>query len=285
VDEIISRDFEEYPHFFEVKLQEFDGPVDLLLHLVKSRELPIEKVSLAAVTEQYLACISRVKSFDLEIAGEYLVIAATLLSIKSSLLLGAPVQLIEDESGNLINPHDELLARLREAAIYKEGARILSEAPQLDRDVFAASRGHLRAVPATVRFVDHDPMLLGKAFYRILQEAEGLDIRTYEVTLDSVSIVDRMMRVMERVADAKAGVSFRSLIPDIRDRSEIVGVFVALLELCKRQAIRVRQADASEEILIFASGTQVQASEMVSEFDTEESYDADSDFQDLTANS
>ncbi|RIL11386.1 MAG: segregation/condensation protein A, partial [Proteobacteria bacterium] len=104
-----------YAHFFEVKLDVFDGPIDLLLHLVKQNELPIEKVSLAKVASQYLECLEKMRYFDLDVAGEYLVIAATLVSIKSSILLNQPVELVEDEEGNLVDPHEELLNRLREA--------------------------------------------------------------------------------------------------------------------------------------------------------------------------
>ena len=82
-----SETFEEYSHFFTVEIDQFNGPIDLLLHLVKQNELPVEKISLARVTSQYMHCIERMGKIDLEIAGEYLVIAATLLSIKSSILL------------------------------------------------------------------------------------------------------------------------------------------------------------------------------------------------------
>ena len=150
---------QEYTHFFEVELELFNGPIDLLLHLVKSNELPIEKISLAQVTEQYLHVIRNVEQFDLEIAGEYLVIAATLLSIKSSYLLNEPVQLVEDADGNLIDPHEELLYRLREAQVYKEGAEMLGGLDLLGVHVFsppsrlkhikAQNRNFCRSQPVT----------------------------------------------------------------------------------------------------------------------------------------
>ncbi len=90
-------EFEEYPHFFEVQVDLFKGPIDLLLHLVKQKELPLEEISLAEVADQYMHCLEQMRRFDLEIAGEYLVIAATLLSIKSSHLLNEPVELVEDD--------------------------------------------------------------------------------------------------------------------------------------------------------------------------------------------
>jgi segregation and condensation protein A len=89
-----------YSRFFEVKLELFDGPLDLLLHLVKKKELPIEKVSLSEVTGQYLECIKSLRYYDVEVAAEYLVIAATLLSVKASVLLNEPVELVPDENGD-----------------------------------------------------------------------------------------------------------------------------------------------------------------------------------------
>ena len=230
-----SGSFEEYSHFFQVKLDIFDGPIDLLLHLVKQNELPLEKVSLAQVAQQYLGCIEMMRQYDLEIAGEYLVIAATLLSIKSSLMLNEPVSLITDADGNLVNPHDELLRRLREAEVYKEGAFKLSSQKLLGVDVFSAP-GSLDGVPEPpVRYLDHDPMLLGKAFRKLLLKA-GEEPKFF-ITVDPVSIVERMMSVLDKLKQAQGPVRFESLIPDLTSRMSIIGTLIALLELCKRQAI------------------------------------------------
>ncbi len=261
--------YEEYPHFFQVKLDLFDGPIDLLLHLVKENELEITRVSLAEVTNQYLACLEQMRRFDLEIAGEYLVIAATLLSAKSSLLLEEPVELIEDDFGNLVDPHEELLRRLREAEIYKEGARMLDDSGMLGRDVFAppGMLGEFAAPP--VEYHEHDPFLLGKAFQKLLNELEGAEARIYTVTLESVSIVERMMGVLDTLRKHSGPVVFYKLIPDLTSRGSIIGTFVALLELCKRQAICVQQVNSFEEIQIALSGTEFDSIGLVSEFDQE----------------
>jgi segregation and condensation protein A len=129
---------EQFSRFFEVKLELFDGPLDLLLHLVKKRELPIEKVSLSEVTGQYLECIKNLRYYDVEVAAEYLVIAATLLSVKASVLLNDPVELVVDESGSLVDPHEELLRRLRELEAFRAAAGDLANRPMLGCDVFAA---------------------------------------------------------------------------------------------------------------------------------------------------
>jgi segregation and condensation protein A len=264
-------DNSEYSHFFEVQLDVFNGPIDLLLHLVKKNELSIEKVSLARVAEQYLQCLEIVRQFDLDIAGEYLVIAATLVSIKSSVLLNQPVELVEDEEGNLVDPHEELLNRLREAAIYKDGAYVLSRKPWLGFDVFQ-SAGTLDGVDAPpVRYKPHDAMLLGMAFRRVLEKAGKQDL--YTIALEHVSVVERMMELLERLKNHGRAISFEELIKDAVNRISIIGSFVALLELCKRQVILVRQDEHDSEIVIaLASGDAAEAAfetGIVSEFDAE----------------
>lgn len=257
---------EEYAHFFEVRLDLFDGPIDLLLHLVKQRELPIEKLSLAAVTEQYLRCIEQARHFDLEVAGEYLVIAATLLSIKSSILLDEPVELIEDEEGNLLDPHEELLRRLREAEVYKHGAFMLSCRKLLNVDVFPTP-SHLSSVePPPVEYKQHDAMLLARAFKKVLERAPE-EVRI-TIMIDSVSIVERMMSVVNELKRSTGPLPFERLIPDLTSRSSVIASFLAILELCKRQAVRVRQEGVFERIVIaLASEGEVDFSGVASEFD------------------
>lgn len=260
-----AQEVDEYSHFFEVRLELFDGPIDLLLHLVKQRELPIEMVSLAQVTEQYLQCIERARAFDLDVAGEYLVIAATLLSIKASVLLNDPVELIEDDEGNLVDPHQELLRRLREAEIYREGARFLGDMKILGIDVFAPPSLVDRVEPLPAKLKPHDPYLLGVAFKRLLEQAG--DRSGLTITIDSISIMERMVSVLDTLRNRREPVRFEALVPDRTSRASIIGVFVALLELCKRQAIAVRQDENFDAIYIVLSDESVSLENFESEFD------------------
>ncbi|MBX7145427.1 MAG: segregation/condensation protein A [Oligoflexia bacterium] len=261
----------EYSHFFEVKLDLFNGPIDLLLHLVKQRELPLEKVSLAAVADQYMQCIEDMRHYDLEVAGEYLVIAATLVSMKSSILLNEPVELVQDEDGNLVDPHEQLLRRLREAEVYKDAASHLGRTPVLGLDVFAPPSSLKDYEDVEVRLCDHDPLLLGKAFQKVLEKA-GTDTKLITISVDSVTIVERMVGILDRLRTAgPKGVVFYSLIPDLSSRGAIISTFVALLELCKRQAIRVRQERSWEDIFIAISDGEVQSAGLTSEFDEQKS--------------
>ncbi len=236
-------------HFFNVSLDLFEGPIDLLLHLVKQNELPIEKLSLAQVTQQYMECIRGVEDFDLEIAGEYLVIASTLLSIKSSILLQKPVEFVADEDGNMFDPHEELLRRLREAEVFKKSAEVFGGMKMLNLDVFPSPSSMRKLGNVPVKYAQHDPVLLTKAFQKLLAGLKDRDA-TYAVTLEPVSIVDRMMNVVEMLRSFEGGtVSFEKLIPDT-SRGAIVVSFLALLELCKRHIIEVRQLEADEDIVV-----------------------------------
>jgi len=257
--------FEEFPHFFEVKLDVFDGPIDLLLHLVKQNELPIEKVSLATVASQYLSCLETMRSFDLEVAGEYLLIAATLLSIKSSILLKKPVELVADEDGNLVDPHEELLRRLREAEVYKESAGKLANRDLLGVDVFSAPPSLEKVPPDQVEYAPHDPFLLGKAFRKLLQKVK--DDPSVVITLDTVSIVERMMRILAQLKESQGRAVFYDLIPDLESRQAIVSSLIALLELCKRAIIRISQDREYEDIVVSLAMADISADQLSSEFD------------------
>ncbi len=261
--------FDDSPHFFTVRLDLFDGPIDLLLHLVKQSELPIEKVALAEVTNQYLACLEQARAIDLDIAAEYLVIAATLLSIKSSILLNQPVEFVEDEDGNLVDPHEELLKKLREAAIYQDGAKLLQERDFLGVDVFSPPTSLKQVEGETFCYQNHDPLLLGRAFKKLLDQV-GANSALYTVMANPVSVLDLMMKVLDRLEKAGGELEFEKLIPDHSNRLNIIGCFVAMLELCKRQIIKVRQQENFEQIYICLASTRTIDVDLSSEFDVAE---------------
>lgn len=240
---------EQFSRFFEVKLDLFDGPIDLLLHLVKKRELPIEKVSLAEVTAQYLECIKALRYYDVELAAEYLVIAATLLSVKASVLLNDPVELVVDESGALVDPHEELLRRLRELEAFRSAAAHLAEKPMLGSDVFAAPAKSVKIDPRLIPLADHQSELLAQAFQKVLARL-GEKARVMSITVDAVSVVERMRTVVDSIRNAGGVSSFSALLGSSYDRVSAIGVFVALLELCKRRMIAVEQSGPCAEIEI-----------------------------------
>ena len=249
---------EQYSRFFEVRLDLFDGPIDLLLHLVKKRELPIEKVSLAEVTAQYLECIKALRYYDVEVAAEYLVIAATLLSVKASVLLNDPVELIPDENGDLVDPHEQLLERLRELEAYRLAATDLGARPALGHDVFAAPVKATKIDPALIPLAIHETELLAKAFQRVLQKL-GEKSSVFSITIDSVSVVERMRMVVDSLKSAGGRSNFFALLGAARDRATAIGVFCALLELCRRRVVSVSQGGPKDEIEISIAGLEKEA--------------------------
>ena len=248
----------------------FAGPIDLLLHLVKQNELPIERVSLAEVCEQYLLHVEKMKDMDLEVAAEYLVIAATLLSIKASVLLNEPVELVMDEEGNLIDPHEELLRRLREAQVYREGAFELGCRSVLGMDVFSppSALGAYEAPPVVLK--DHDALLLGKAF-RLLLEKTGSTAQMMHISFDSVSVVQRMMDTLASLRRCGGRASFWDLVPSPRDRGALIVSLISLLELCKRAIIGVEQAAEDKIVITLRDSTSERFSDELISSVTDES--------------
>jgi segregation and condensation protein A len=246
---------ESTSHFFEVRLDSFDGPIDLLLHLVKKNELPIEKLSLYQITSQYFECLERMRHLDLEIAGEYLVIASTLLSIKASILLNEPVELVVDEDGVMVDPHQVLLQRIREAAIYKDGAMQLGERNILGLDVFENKVLFDGITPLPAELKNHEPLLLAKAFKKVLEKNKTQG-PLFTITVDSVSIVDRMMSIVDMLSTIKEPVSFERIVTDKTNRGSVISGFLALLELAKRGIIYVAQSEVFHDIEIGLVGTE-----------------------------
>lgn len=240
---------EQFSRFFEVKLDLFDGPIDLLLHLVKKRELPIEKVSLSEVTGQYLECIKSLHYYDVELAAEYLVIAATLLSVKASVLLNDPVELVVDESGSLVDPQEELIRRLKELEAFRGAAGELASRPTLGSDVFAAPSKGVKIDPRLIPLANHKSEALVQAFHKVLARL-GEKARVFSITIDSVSVVERMRMVVDAIRARGGTTTFAGLFEGAYDRSSAIGMFIALLELCKRRMVAVDQAGPRAEISI-----------------------------------
>jgi segregation and condensation protein A len=243
----------QQPELFFIRVEQFDGPIDLLLHLVKQNELPITKVSLGLVAEQYLNCLERLQDVEVEIVGEYLVIASTLLSIKARLVLCQPVdELMGDDDAFLEeDPHEVLLRRLREAAVYKDGADHLAERPVLGVDVFAPPGIQGGKVVFLSALKDHDPMLLGKAL-RALVKRKGVSLAPMTLQFDPVSVSERMQTILQILTDKKivagtSAIDFEELAMKVGgglDMGVLITCFLALLELTRKRAIRIEQSAA-----------------------------------------
>ncbi len=232
---------------YEIKLEIFEGPLDLLLHLIHRSEVSITDIPIALITQQYLETVELMKSLNLDVAGEYLVMAAYLTHIKSQMLL--PVdESNENEADQIADPRDELVAHLLEYKRYKEAAESLSSIPQLDNEVFArqASDDVLdlprSQQPIEVHLVD----LLG-ALRELLERTPRRDL--IELEPERLLVKDKIIQIMERL-QVREWMTFGSLFDEDDSRLNILTTFLALLEVVKLQLVRLYQERPFGTILI-----------------------------------
>ena len=232
---------------YEVKLDIFEGPLDLLLYLIRKNELDIYNIPMALITEQYLAHLEMMKALNLDLAGEYLVLAATLIHIKSRLLL--PVEEGQGESEEEPDPRAELVRQLLEYQAFKEVAFNLDKRKLLDRDVFK----RIQPVEETSE-EQEDPMVevslfeLIEAFKQVVERMDKEEL--LEIDTERISLSDRINEILEELAQQKS-LSFMDLLKASRTRKSIIYTLLAILELMKMRVVRAFQADPLGPIRIF----------------------------------
>ena len=240
-----------------VQLEIFEGPLDLLLHLIKKNEVSITDIPLALITEQYLATLELMQTLDLDLAGEFLVMAATLIHIKSRMLLPVGEEEAEEEEG--VDPRAELVRRLLEYQRYKEAAAELEQREVLTRDVFVRASAPIEeAGPREFREVSVFELL--GALKRVIDRLPKDFV--HEVTLEKVSVREKMTLLLDTLRD-QSRVVFESLFSDVKSRLEIVVTFLAMLELVKVRAIRIYQDDMAGPIVIEAAADMDEAAERI----------------------
>jgi segregation and condensation protein A len=230
------------PDGYAVKLPVFEGPLDLLLHLIRQNEVEITDIPVAAIAAQYLEYLEILRELNLDVAAEYLVMAATLAWIKSRMLLPPDGTQDEDEG---IDPRAELVARLLEYQRFKEAAEALGGRRLLDRDVFQARGLEPPPLPEAEREIEVGLFELLEAFRDVLKRVRHSGA-AHEVEVEHITVRERMRAVMERLARTES-VEFRALFDDIEaggahpTRALLVATFLAILELARLQALRIYQ--------------------------------------------
>jgi len=221
-----------FPDLPPVSLDAFEGPLDVLLHLIRDQKMDIFDIPMASLTVQYLQILDAQKPLNLEFAGDYLVMASTLTQIKSRMLLPRP-ELGED--GEAIDPRAELIAQLLAYEQYRAAAEEIDEYPRLQRDIFTrAVFPEAREVERPLPKPDLDGLLL--AFRHVLQRVGG-EVR-HHVFMDTMSVREQMAFVLERLK--KGAMMLEELLVQ-PSREAIVVTFLAILELWRGQAITVVQ--------------------------------------------
>ncbi len=231
---------------YEVKLDAFTGPLDLLLHLIRKHEIDIYDIPIALIARQYLESLQAMKALNLSLAGEFLVMAATLIHIKSRMLLPKEEELDPgDVEGD--DPRSELVRRLVEYQQFKEAAGRLSDQEKLWRQMFQRDPGHVQLVREVfaddaVNIVD----LLG-ALQDVLARTEAGAV--FDITPDTITVQDRINGVIERLEETPT-LTFAALFDGATSRMMVIVTFLALLELVRMKLVRVDQVDVFGAIRI-----------------------------------
>jgi segregation and condensation protein A len=234
-----------------IKLSLFEGPLDLLLHLIRENEMDITELSVAEIADQYVEYLNVMQELQLDVAAEYLVMAATLAWIKSRLILPPTDEGDEDESPD---PRAELIARLLEYERFKEAAEQLGEYTREGRDVFKAFVPEPAPTPEAEREIEVSLLSLLDAFRKVLARVPvgpGL----HEVEADTVTVYERMLSIMDQIGSFDGSLEFEQLFEradgEPPSRAIVVATFLALLELVRVSALRiyqgVREADGAPD--------------------------------------
>lgn len=232
----LPKDLYIPPDAMEVFLEAFEGPLDLLLYLIKKQNLDILDIPIAEVTRQYMAYVDIMKEISLELAAEYLVMAAILAEIKSRMLLPRP----ESIEGVEEDPRADLVRRLQEYERFKKAALELDELPRHGRDTFVASSTVEEMVfekpQPTVSFED-----LISAFRDVLRRAELT--KSHQIKMEPLSVRERMTRILSALSN-KEFITFTSAFSPEEGRLGVVVSFLAMLELLKDHIIEFVQTHA-----------------------------------------
>ena len=224
---------------FAIQLDNFTGPLDLLLHLIRKNEMEITDIRIAEITAQYLAAIDTMQILNLDVAGEFLLMAATLLHIKSRMLLP---QIVDDpaEEEDEEDPRAELVRRLLEYQKYKEAAVQLDALPQLNRELYA------RSAPAPEVTEEGEGEFGAVGLYDLLQALQQLlrerpEPLVHEITAEQLSVADRISQILAAL-QGQQSLAFTELFATQTNRHEVIVTFLAMLELVKLRLVHLLQS-------------------------------------------
>ena len=238
---------------FAVALPAFEGPLDLLLSLIQEHKLDIFDIPVSFVTDRYLEYVEAAQALNIDLAGEYLLMAATLAHIKSRMLLPREQSADAPDGETGPDPREELVKRLLEYQKYKDAGRRIGARPQLGRDVFVRrAKEDLPLAPGDAAYLKSPELSvyrLIELMARVLKERR-IEI-PHEVFVERLSIGDRISVITDRLREFER-ITFTSLFADLgdRDRHRVVPTFLAVLEMAKLKLIRVHQPERHSEIYI-----------------------------------
>jgi segregation and condensation protein A len=231
---------------FRIDLESYNGPLDLLLYLIRREEVDVYDIPISRITEQYLGYVRLLQSIDPNLAGEFLVMAATLMEIKSRTLLPKPPP--EEDDSEPIDPRVELVRQLLAYKTFKDAARSLDAAAQMQALKYPRRPANLTTVPDETDLEDAEIWDLFEAFNRLL-EATGRRLQTHDVVYDDTPIALHAEDLVDSLRRSQGSQMFEQIFEG-RNKSELIGLFLALLELIRQRRVRVEQQAAFGAIAI-----------------------------------
>lgn len=235
---------------YQVKIPVYEGPMDLLLHLIDKNEVDIYNIPIALITEHYLEYLSLAEEIDLELTSEFLLMACTLLSIKARMLL--PKRVMEPDEDNEEDPRQDLVEKLLEYKQYKDKANIFKEIEKEQsryfwREVDEVSL--LKEFPPLDPIGDLSMEQLITAFRQVLSKQEQKNI-IIPIAREEITIQDKMLIILQELQRNPGGLSFFRLFSNLTSREEIIVTFLAMLELVRRDSILIVQNSLFADIHI-----------------------------------
>ena len=229
----------------EFRINDFEGPLDLLLHLIKESKMDIMNIEIESITKQYVEFLEKQEKMNLEVSSEYLVLASELIEIKSKLLL--PNNKLEDEEE--VDPREDLINRLLEYQAYKDITKVLQEKELLRKDIFTKLPENFNNYVEEVHEIHADVTLddLISAFQKYYQrKLDNKPLKT-KVTINEISVSSRRSEI-KHLLKKKNRMSFFELFP-IMTKEYVVATFLAILEMAKNREIKIIQEENFDDII------------------------------------
>ena len=233
---------------YEFKINDFEGPLDLLLHLIKENKMDIMDIEIEKITDQYMRFLEEQEKLNLEIASDYLVLASELLEIKSRLLL--PRQELDVESEEEFDPRSELVNRLLEYQTYKDITKVLQEKEELRSEIYTKAPESVKNYIDEVTEIHADVTLddLVEALKKYLVRKEEKKPLNTKVTVNEISISSRRHDI-KRLLKNKKKIDFFELFPVV-SKEYVVATFLAILEMAKDKELVIKQDDTFSDIVV-----------------------------------
>ncbi len=237
---------------YHVKLEIFEGPMDLLLHLIKKHELDIYHIPISLITSQYLEYLELMQNLDIEVGGEFLLMASTLTHIKSRMLLPPPENPESEEDG--VDPRAELVQRLLEYKRFKDAALSLEQKEALWSQIYTRPAEAAPDVPS-----DEEPLLIDFHLFDLLSALKDVMARVpdakFEITPETISITEKISHILQRLESVES-LLFIDLFEGSTARIHVIATFLALLELIKTRVVKAVQVEHFGAIRLMKAVTE-----------------------------